>query len=61
MPSLSLQKWFAERADTLNEIFSMNHRVVGELARVSRTVGKEGKISQRATIGSATGESDPRP
>ncbi len=42
-------------ADTLNDIFKMNQRMASEFARISRAVGKEGKISQRASLGSAFG------
>ncbi len=42
-------------ADTLNEILDLNQKMVKEFARISRTVGKEGKIGQRASIGSVTG------
>ena len=43
-------------ADTLNDIFKLNQRLASELARVSRTVGKEGKINQRGTLGSVSGD-----
>ena len=42
-------------ADTLNDILELNERMASEFARISRAVGKEGKISQRASIGSVTG------
>src|SRR5215470_13359398 len=42
-------------ADTLNEIFRMNERMASELDRISRAVGKEGKINQRASLGSVSG------
>ena len=42
-------------ADTLNDIFKLNERMASEFARISRAVGKEGKISQRANLGSAFG------
>src|ERR1700691_2799294 len=42
-------------ADTLNDIFKLNERMASEFARTSRLVGKEGKIAQRASIGSASG------
>ncbi|MEP7342535.1 MAG: HAMP domain-containing protein [Acidobacteriota bacterium] len=35
-------------ADTLNDVVEMNDRLVKELERVSRVVGREGKITQRA-------------
>jgi signal transduction histidine kinase/CheY-like chemotaxis protein/HAMP domain-containing protein len=38
-------------SDTLNEIFELNDRMLKEFERISRVVGKEGKINQRATIG----------
>ena len=43
-------------ADALNDILELNEKVVSEFARISRTVGKEGKITQRASIGAASGE-----
>ena len=42
-------------ADTFNEIVDLNRKTVRELDRLSRVVGKEGKLSQRATVGAATG------
>jgi HAMP domain-containing protein/signal transduction histidine kinase/CheY-like chemotaxis protein len=42
-------------ADTLNDIFKLNERMASEFARISSAVGKEGKISQRANLGSAFG------
>ncbi|MGH9631800.1 MAG: HAMP domain-containing protein, partial [Bryobacteraceae bacterium] len=42
-------------SDTLNEIIELNQQMAHELERISRTVGKEGKISQRASLGSASG------
>ncbi len=42
-------------ADTLNEIFKLNQRMASEFLRISGAVGKEGKISQRASLGSASG------
>src|SRR5437870_2255813 len=35
-------------ADAFNEVVEVNERMTAELERVSRAVGKEGKISQRA-------------
>ncbi len=43
-------------ADVLNDILDLNQRMVKEFDRISRTVGKEGKIDQRASIGSTTGD-----
>src|SRR5688572_23926891 len=42
-------------ADAFNEVISLNERMAEELERLSRVVGKEGKISQRASIGPVTG------
>jgi HAMP domain-containing protein/CheY-like chemotaxis protein/signal transduction histidine kinase len=42
-------------ADTLNDIIERNQMMAAELERISTVVGKEGKISQRATLGSAGG------
>ncbi len=35
-------------ADTINDVIEMNERLVKELDRISRVVGREGKITQRA-------------
>ncbi|MCW5621124.1 MAG: hypothetical protein KIS79_08475 [Burkholderiales bacterium] len=37
-------------ADVLNDIIDMNERVAREFDRVSRVVGREGKLMQRATV-----------
>src|SRR5579885_873748 len=42
-------------ADALNDVIELNEKMCNEFARISRAVGKEGKITQRASIGSATG------
>ena len=42
-------------ADTFNEVVELNERLAKELARISRVVGTEGKINQRATIGEVGG------
>src|SRR5882762_2969367 len=42
-------------ADTFNEVVEMNERLVLELARVSIVVGQNGKISERASLGTVTG------
>jgi HAMP domain-containing protein/CheY-like chemotaxis protein/signal transduction histidine kinase len=42
-------------ADTLNDIMEMNDQTVKELERVSRVVGRDGKITQRAALPGATG------
>src|SRR5665213_472966 len=41
--------------DTLNEVIAMNQRWTLELQRIGTAVGKEGKITQRAFLGDATG------
>src|ERR1700756_2718089 len=41
--------------DTLNEIFRLNARAAAEFARIASAVGKEGKINQRASIGTVSG------
>ncbi|HEV1998816.1 MAG TPA: HAMP domain-containing protein, partial [Candidatus Dormibacteraeota bacterium] len=42
-------------ADTLNDVIESNQRLEKELERVSRVVGKEGKIGQRVTLGGVSG------
>src|SRR6202140_4580608 len=42
-------------ADALNDILELNDKMANALDRISRSVGKEGKIAQRASIGSASG------
>jgi HAMP domain-containing protein/signal transduction histidine kinase/DNA-binding response OmpR family regulator len=42
-------------ADTLNDILELSQSMAREYERISRAVGKEGKITQRASIGSARG------
>jgi len=42
-------------ADALNDVLEINQKMVSEFARISRAVGKDGKITQRASIGSVTG------
>src|SRR2546422_1114171 len=42
-------------ADTLNDVIEMNEKLTKELERVSRAVGKEGKITERASLGSVGG------
>src|SRR5205823_14933282 len=38
-------------ADTFNDVIERNERLTRELDRISRAVGKEGRITQRASIG----------
>jgi HAMP domain-containing protein/CheY-like chemotaxis protein/signal transduction histidine kinase len=42
-------------ADTLNDIIELNEQTAKELERISRVVGREGKITQRATVPAAGG------
>src|SRR5437868_697138 len=42
-------------ADAFNEVVEQNQRLSDEIERISRVVGKEGKISQRASIGEVAG------
>ena len=42
-------------SDTLNEVLELNENMCREFERISRAVGKEGKITQRAALGSNTG------
>src|SRR3954465_12141692 len=38
-------------ADTFNDVIATNQRMARELERIRRVVGKQGKITQRASIG----------
>ena len=42
-------------ADAFNEVVEMNERMAGELAKLNRTVGREGRINQRLFIGNVSG------
>src|SRR5438552_9847336 len=42
-------------ADAFNEVVELNQRMARELDRMSRVVGKEGKIAQRASLGDVSG------
>ena len=42
-------------ADTFNEIVDLNQHMAHELERLRTVVGKEGKLSQRANVGTAKG------
>src|SRR6478672_6561255 len=41
--------------DSLNEIIELNEKLAREFERISRSVGKEGRITQRANIGNTSG------
>jgi HAMP domain-containing protein/signal transduction histidine kinase/DNA-binding response OmpR family regulator len=45
----------AKIADTFNDIVELNQRMASELERLSRVVGKEGKLAQRGSLGEASG------
>src|SRR5437016_395617 len=42
-------------ADAFNAVVELNERMASELARLSRVVGKEGKLSQRLSLGDVSG------
>jgi HAMP domain-containing protein/signal transduction histidine kinase/CheY-like chemotaxis protein len=42
-------------AECLNEVIALNERMVREFGRISNAVGKEGRISQRASLGNHGG------
>ena len=42
-------------ADTLNDVIELNEKMAAELDRIGTVVGKEGKITQRASLGAAGG------
>src|ERR1700674_302808 len=42
-------------ADAFNDVVELNERMAGELARLSRLVGKEGKLSCRGSLGEVSG------
>src|SRR6186997_2419251 len=42
-------------ADAFNDVADLNARLSAELARLSRVVGKEGKLRQRASLGHVHG------
>src|SRR3984957_21358138 len=42
-------------ADAFNEVVEINEQLAAELARLRRSVGKEGKLSQRLSLGNVGG------
>jgi hypothetical protein len=42
-------------ADAINDIADLNERTASEIRRISRTVGRDGRIEQRASMGPAEG------
>src|SRR5579883_966763 len=45
----------AKIAETLNEVIELNENMTREFARISNSVGKEGRINQRASLGNHGG------
>src|SRR5260370_10859886 len=41
-------------ADTFNDVIAINERMSHELERITRVVGKEGRISQRVSLGAVS-------
>src|SRR5438105_2553247 len=41
--------------DALNDIFRLNEQMAREFARISGTVGKDGRIGERASLGRVAG------
>jgi len=46
---------FGKVSDTFNQVVEQNVRMAEELARLSRVVGKEGKLKERASVQNASG------
>src|SRR5262245_35166195 len=42
-------------ADSFNQVIGISQRLTKELGRISRVVGKEGRIRQRASLGEVSG------
>jgi len=42
-------------ADTFNDVIELNQSQAAEIERLARVVGKEGRLSERASVGHATG------
>ena len=42
-------------SDAFNEVMEMNERMASELGRLSRIVGKDGRLSQRMSLGDVEG------
>ncbi|MGF1964573.1 MAG: HAMP domain-containing protein, partial [Aulosira sp. DedVER01a] len=42
-------------SDTLNDIIEQNERMAAELQRIGNVVGKDGKVSERASLGNVRG------
>ena len=46
---------FGKIAETFNDVVEQNERMTGELERLSRVVGREGKLNKRASVGYVSG------
>jgi signal transduction histidine kinase/HAMP domain-containing protein/CheY-like chemotaxis protein len=46
---------FGKIAETFNDVVEQNERMYGELERLSRVVGREGKLTKRASVGYVSG------
>src|SRR5579871_5649756 len=46
---------FGKIAETFNDVVEQNRRMYGELERLSRVVGREGKLNKRASVGYVSG------
>ena len=42
-------------ADAFNDVVELNEKMAGEIERLSRVVGKEGRLSQRLNLGDVSG------
>jgi len=45
----------SEIAETFNDVIALNERTANEFARVSKTVGEEGEMTERASLGAVAG------
>ena len=48
-------------ADAFNDVIDLNQRMAREVDRLSRVVGKQGKIAERGTLGTAPGPNSVSP
>src|SRR5690348_9609912 len=46
---------FGKLAEVFNDVVEQNHRMYTELERLSRIVGREGKLNKRASLGYVSG------
>ena len=52
---LDLEGIAGEIAEAFNDVVELNQRTAKELQRMSRVVGRDGRIGQRATLGEVSG------